>query len=218
IPFLRVLITHLKYNCLPKSVFKERVTVGVLFFQEQGKEIAWHLESSIGSTFCHLVNWGSCLDPAVTWNKHTEDKNTVIIIYEDLKGNLAASVKQIAAFSGFSPTAEQIQAIAGRHTFQPGVFGDGKNVFTEAQNQKLATKFMVLEKAAAFHGCLPQLYLLQQPLEQDVVRPHGGWASMHLHPCKNMDHMKNKRGIYSTAQTLLTCDPLGKACRKGEPS
>lgn len=33
--------------------------------------------------------------------------------------NLAASVKQIAAFFGFSPTAEQIQAIAGRHTFQP---------------------------------------------------------------------------------------------------
>lgn len=33
--------------------------------------------------------------------------------------NLAASVEQRAAFFGFSPTAEQIQAIAGRHTFQP---------------------------------------------------------------------------------------------------
>ncbi|KAM3675801.1 LOW QUALITY PROTEIN: sulfotransferase 6B1 [Ammospiza maritima maritima] len=62
--------------------------------------------------------WGSCFEPEVTWNKHVEDKNIMVMIYEDLKGNLSASVKQIAAFFGFSPTAEQIQAIAGRHTFQ----------------------------------------------------------------------------------------------------
>ncbi|XP_030915607.1 sulfotransferase 6B1 [Geospiza fortis] len=48
--------------------------------------------------------WGSCFDPEVTWNKHVEDKNIMVIVYEDLKGM----------------QAEQIQAIAARHTFQPG--------------------------------------------------------------------------------------------------
>ncbi|XP_029891913.1 sulfotransferase 6B1 isoform X3 [Aquila chrysaetos chrysaetos] len=64
------------------------------------------------------VVWGSCFDHAVTWNKHIEDENTMIIIYEDLKENLTASVKQIAEFFGFFPTAEQIQSIADRDTFQ----------------------------------------------------------------------------------------------------
>ncbi|KAM4785524.1 LOW QUALITY PROTEIN: sulfotransferase 6B1 [Cyanocitta cristata] len=109
-----------------------------------------------------LVGWGSCFDPALTWNKHTEDKNTMVVIYEDLTGNLTASVKQVAEFFGLSPTAEQLQAIAERDTLQPvsvkaqethgavgsilfhkGIFGDRKNVFVEAQNQKLAAKFTV---------------------------------------------------------------------------
>ncbi|RMC12602.1 hypothetical protein DUI87_10124 [Hirundo rustica rustica] len=81
--------------------------------------------------------------------------------------NVAASVKQIAAFFGFSPTAARIQAIAGGHTFQAmsvkaqethgavglvlfqkGDFGDWKDVFAEAQNQKLATKFTVCLEVA----------------------------------------------------------------------
>ncbi|KAL9864327.1 LOW QUALITY PROTEIN: sulfotransferase 6B1 [Geothlypis trichas] len=68
----------------------------------------------------NFINWGSCFEPEVTWNKHVEDKNIMVIIYEDLKENLTASVKQISALLGFSPTAKQIQTIAGRHTFQPG--------------------------------------------------------------------------------------------------
>ncbi|KAM4903231.1 LOW QUALITY PROTEIN: sulfotransferase 6B1 [Sylvia borin] len=161
-----ILITHLNYNCLPKSIFKERVTTVVLFNPKDTAVSFFHFHNSVPSIpsyssrdeffsgfMTDLLSWGSCFDPAVTWNKHIEDKNTVIIIHEDLKGNLAAGVKQRAAFFGFSPTAEQIQAIAGRHTFQPvsvkaqethgavdlvlfrkGVFRDWKKVFAEAQN------------------------------------------------------------------------------------
>lgn len=31
------------------------------------------------------VGWGSYFDHAVTWNKHIEDENIMIITYEDLK-------------------------------------------------------------------------------------------------------------------------------------
>ncbi|NWX65101.1 ST6B1 Sulfotransferase, partial [Promerops cafer] len=180
IPFLRILITHLNYNHLPKSIFKEKGTIVVLFQNPKDTAVSiFHFHnngtqsvpsySSRDEFFSGFMKdlWGSCFDPAVTWNKHIEDKNTMVIIYEDLKGNLTASVKQIAAFFVFSPTAEQVQVTEGRHTFQPvsvkaqephgavglilfhkGVFGVWKNVFAEAQNQKLATKFTVCLEVA----------------------------------------------------------------------
>ncbi|XP_050750541.1 sulfotransferase 6B1 [Gymnogyps californianus] len=132
IPSPRILATNLNYDRLPKSIFKKK------------------------------LRWGSYFDHAVTWNKHVEDENTVIIIYEDLKENLTASVKQIAEFFGFSPTAEQIQSLADRATFQAvkdkaeethgavgsilfhkGVVGEWKNLFTEARNQEMDAKFKV---------------------------------------------------------------------------
>ncbi|NWH34997.1 ST6B1 Sulfotransferase, partial [Chloropsis hardwickii] len=187
IPFLRILIKHLNYNHLPKSIFKEKSTIVVLFQNPKDTTVSFfHFHnnrmqsipcySSRDEFFSEFMTdlWGSCFDPAVTWNKHTEDKNTMwvtpffrgSILQISLSlycfQNLTASVKQIAAFFGFSPTAEQIQAIAGRHSFQPvsvkaqethgtvglilfrkDIFGDWKNVFAEAQNQKLAAKFTV---------------------------------------------------------------------------
>ncbi|NXE31621.1 ST6B1 Sulfotransferase, partial [Ptilorrhoa leucosticta] len=177
IPFLRILITHLNYDCLPKSIFKEKGKIVVLFRNPKDTAVSFfHFHNNVPSVPSYssrdeffsgfmtdlYSGWGSCFDPAVTWNKHTEDKNTMVIIYADLKGNLTASVKQVAEFFGFSPTAEQIQAIAERDNFQPvnvkaqetdgavgliifhkGEFVYWKNVFAEAQNQKLAAKFKV---------------------------------------------------------------------------
>ncbi|XP_010188946.1 PREDICTED: sulfotransferase 6B1-like, partial [Mesitornis unicolor] len=115
------------------------------------------------------LGWGSYFDHAVTWNKHIEDENTMIIIYEDLKENLTASVKEIAEFFGFSQAVKQIQSIADRATFQAVkdkaqethddvgsiifrkdkfvcVVGDRKSLFTEAQNQEMDAKFKVCLK------------------------------------------------------------------------
>ncbi|NWY14038.1 ST6B1 Sulfotransferase, partial [Aphelocoma coerulescens] len=177
IPLIRILLTHLNFDCLPKSIFKEKGKLVVLFRNPKDTAVSFfHFHNNVpsipsyssrGEFFSGFMTdlyfgWGSCFDPALTWNKHTEDKNTMVVIYEDLTGNLTASVKQIAEFFGLSPTAEQLQAIAERDTFQPvsvkaqethgavglilfhkGIFGDRKNVFVQAQNQKLAAKFTV---------------------------------------------------------------------------
>ncbi|PKU49147.1 sulfotransferase 6b1 [Limosa lapponica baueri] len=176
IPSPRILATHLNYDCLPKSIFKNKAKILVLFRNPKDTAVSFfHFHNNVPSVpsysswdefFSEFMNgkvgWGSYFDHAVTWNKHIEDENTMFIIYEDLKENLTASVEQIAEFFGFSPTAEQIQSIADRATFQAvkdkaqethgavgsilfrkGVVGDWKNLFTEAQNQEMDAKFKV---------------------------------------------------------------------------
>ncbi|XP_051471587.1 sulfotransferase 6B1 isoform X3 [Apus apus] len=176
IPSPRILATHLSYDCLPKSIFKNKTKILVLFRNPKDTAVSFfHFHNSAPGVpsysswdefFSEFMNgkvvWGSYFDHAVTWNKHIEDENIMTIIYEDLKENLTASVKQIAEFFGFSLTAEQIQSIADRATFQEvkdkaqethgavgsilfrkGVVGDWKNLFTDAQNQEMDAKFKV---------------------------------------------------------------------------
>ncbi|KAM9608400.1 sulfotransferase 6B1 [Morphnus guianensis] len=176
IPSPRILATHLNYDCLPKSIFKNKAKILVLFRNPEDTAVSFfHFHNSVPRVpsysswdefFSEFMNgkvvWGSCFDCAVTWNKHIEDENTMIIIYGDLKENLTASVKQIVEFFGFFPMAEQIQSIADRATFQAvedkaeeahgpvgsilfhkGIVGDWKNLFTEAQNQEMDAKFKV---------------------------------------------------------------------------
>ncbi|KAM6127976.1 LOW QUALITY PROTEIN: sulfotransferase 6B1 [Pterocles gutturalis] len=176
IPSPRILATHLN-DCLHKSIFKNKAKIIVLFRNPKDTAVSFfHFHNNVPSIpsysswdefLSEFMNgkagWGSYFDHAVTWNKQIEDDNTMIIIYEDLKENLTASVnKQIAVFFGFSPGAEQIQSIADRATFQAvrdkvqkthgvvgsiifhkGVAGDWKNLFAEAQNQEMDTKCKV---------------------------------------------------------------------------
>uniref|UniRef100_A0A8C8R5J9 Sulfotransferase n=1 Tax=Pelusios castaneus TaxID=367368 RepID=A0A8C8R5J9_9SAUR len=173
-PSPRILATHLHYDKLPKSIFKNKAKILVLFRNPKDTAASFfhfhnntpdvpHYNSwdQFFSAFMNgKVSWGSYFDQAVAWNRHLEDENVMIITYEDLKENLASGVKQIAEFFGFSPTAEQIQSIAERGSFQAmrersqeiygsvgatlfrkGAVGDWKNLFTEAQSQEMDAKF-----------------------------------------------------------------------------
>ncbi|XP_064428189.1 interferon-induced, double-stranded RNA-activated protein kinase isoform X4 [Mirounga angustirostris] len=81
-------------------------------------------------------------------------------IFKNKAKNLAAGIKQIAEFFGFSLTGEQIQTISaqstfhamqaksqethgavGRFLFRKGEVGDWKNLFSETQNQEMDAKF-----------------------------------------------------------------------------
>uniref|UniRef100_A0A8B9PGE8 Sulfotransferase n=1 Tax=Apteryx owenii TaxID=8824 RepID=A0A8B9PGE8_APTOW len=171
---LQILATHLNYDRLPKSIFENKAKILVLFRNPKDTAVSFfHFHknapsfpsySSWDEFFSEFMNgkviWGSYFDHAVTWNKHIEDENIMVVTYEDLKENLTSSVKQIAEFFGFPSTAEQIQSVADRATFQvvkekaqethgpvgpilfrKGVVGDWKNLFTEAQNQEMDAKF-----------------------------------------------------------------------------
>nr|XP_006135300.1 sulfotransferase 6B1-like isoform X1 [Pelodiscus sinensis] len=132
LPSPRILATHLLYDNLPKSIFKNKAKILVLFRNPKDTAASFfHFHNNTPNVPSYIswdeffsefmsgkVSWGSYFDHAVAWNKHIEDENVMLITYEDLKENLTSGLKQIAEFFGFSPTAEQIQSIADRGNFQ----------------------------------------------------------------------------------------------------
>uniref|UniRef100_A0A8B9GKR8 Sulfotransferase n=1 Tax=Amazona collaria TaxID=241587 RepID=A0A8B9GKR8_9PSIT len=171
IPSPRILATHLNYGCLPKSIFKNKAKILVLFRNAKDTAVSFFDFHNNVSGVPSYSSWDEfssefmnakgivAVTEYITWNKHVEDENTMIVIYEDLK---EVNVKQTAGIFGFSPMAEQIQFAADRAPFQAvkdkaqeidgagdsflfrkGVVGDWKNLFTEAQNQEMDAKFKV---------------------------------------------------------------------------
>ncbi|XP_029450026.1 sulfotransferase 6B1-like isoform X2 [Rhinatrema bivittatum] len=173
-PSPRVLHTHLHYNNIPTSIFKTTAKKLVLFRNPKDTAVSYfhfYNSSPMFPTFStwdeffkHFMSgkvcWGSYFESLLTWNKHLDDEDVMIITYEDLKENLVAGVKQIAEFLGFPLNQKQIQAIADQSTFQnmkvnyqgthsqfaqalfrKGVIGDWRNYFSPAQNQEMDTKF-----------------------------------------------------------------------------
>nr|XP_056708860.1 sulfotransferase 6B1 [Euleptes europaea] len=131
-PSPRIVATHLNYNHLPKSTFKNKAKILVVFRNPKDTAASFfHFHNNAPSVpsydsweefFSEFMNgkvaWGSYFDHAVTWNNHIDDENVLLLTYEDLKEDLLAGVKKIAEFLGFAPTMEQSQSIADRASFQ----------------------------------------------------------------------------------------------------
>uniref|UniRef100_A0A8C4WID5 Sulfotransferase n=1 Tax=Gopherus evgoodei TaxID=1825980 RepID=A0A8C4WID5_9SAUR len=142
-PSPRLFSTHLHYDDIPKAVFEKKVKILVVF---QNPKVVFFQNSYF--------------DHALSWNKHMDEENIMIITYEEMKENSPGGVKQIAKFLGFSLPEEKIQSIAENATFKSmsnksqethgilapmlfrkGDIGDWKNLFTEAQSQEMDVKF-----------------------------------------------------------------------------
>ncbi|XP_077200292.1 sulfotransferase 6B1-like isoform X2 [Paroedura picta] len=131
-PSPRIVATHLNYNHLPKSIFKNKAKILVVFRNPKDAAASFfHFHNNAPSVpsyntweefFSEFMNgtvaWGSYFDHAVAWNKHIDDENVLLLTYEDLKEDLLNGVKQIAEFFCFAPTMEQSQSIADRASFQ----------------------------------------------------------------------------------------------------
>ncbi|XP_078507362.1 sulfotransferase 6B1-like isoform X2 [Lissotriton helveticus] len=106
------------------------------------------------------VIYGSWFEHAVAWNEHIDDENVMVIMFEDMKADLAVAVQKIADFFEINLTKEQIQLITerghfkamkerskethgilGSHVFRKGDVGDWKNYFSEAQSREMDAKF-----------------------------------------------------------------------------
>ncbi|XP_046297672.1 sulfotransferase 6B1 [Marmota monax] len=176
-PSPRILTTHLHYDKLPGSILEHKVKILVIFRNPKDTAVSFfHFHNDVPDIPSYAswdeffrqfmkgqVSWGSYFDFGINWNKHLDNENVKFILYEDLKENLTAGIKQIAEFLGFSVTGEQIQTISAQSTFQAmreksqethgavgpflfrkGEVGDWKNLFSETQNQEMDEKFQEL--------------------------------------------------------------------------
>ncbi|XP_043919618.1 sulfotransferase 6B1-like [Protopterus annectens] len=172
-PSPRVFGAHLCYDEIPVSFFEKKTKMLVVFRNPKDTAVSYFhfcnglpvLPSSTWDEFFNKfmagdVCWGSYFNYALTWNKHIDDENVLIITYEDLKMNLGEQLKQITEFYGFTLSEEQLQVIVNGGTFtsmkesskevmgpfcdvvfRKGEIGDWKNYFTEAQSKEMDAKF-----------------------------------------------------------------------------
>ncbi|KAJ1121783.1 hypothetical protein NDU88_000302 [Pleurodeles waltl] len=132
IPSPRVLITHLHRDNIPKSVEKNKVKTLVVFRNPKDTAVSlFHFYNSLpllpnysswDEFFEHFMSgkvcWSSYFEHAIAWNDHIDDGNVMILMFEEMKADLAAAVKKIAVFFGINLTEEQIQLITDRGSFK----------------------------------------------------------------------------------------------------
>ncbi|XP_057875785.1 sulfotransferase 6B1-like isoform X2 [Melospiza georgiana] len=138
LPSPRLMVTHLRPENLPKSIF----------------------QNNAKNPLFYLVAWGCYFEYLSEWNKYADKENIMTITYEEVKENPALSVKNIATFFGIPLTEEQLQLVVERSSFQSmkknsdkthGSFGnvffrkggvsDWKNLFTEDQSKEMDRAF-----------------------------------------------------------------------------
>ncbi|CAO2604301.1 Sulfotransferase 6B1 [Lemmus lemmus] len=131
-PSPRILTTHLHYDKLPQSVFKNKAKILVIFRNPKDTAVSFfHFHNDVPEIPSYAswneffrqfikgqVSWGSYFDFAINWNKYIDDENVKFILYEDLKENLVVGIKRISEFLGFSLTDEQTRTISAQCTFQ----------------------------------------------------------------------------------------------------
>ncbi|XP_019136817.1 sulfotransferase 6B1-like [Corvus cornix cornix] len=147
LPCPRFMVTHLRPENLPKSIFKNKVKI--LLLLRNPKDVAtsfYHFSNGIATLpsyetwddfftdfMTKKLAWGCYLEYLSEWNKYIDEENIMTITYEELKENRALGVKNIAAFLGIPLTEEELQFVAERSSFQSmkknsenthGAFGD----------------------------------------------------------------------------------------------
>ncbi|XP_071405569.1 sulfotransferase 6B1-like isoform X1 [Pithys albifrons albifrons] len=132
LPSPRFIVTHLRPENLPKSIFKSKAKILLLI--RNPKDIAasfYHFSNRLAifpsyetwddffvAFMTKKMTWGCYLEYLSKWNKYADEKNVMPITYEELKEDPVLGVKNIAAFFGISLTEEQLQLVVERSSFQ----------------------------------------------------------------------------------------------------
>ncbi|XP_043919613.1 sulfotransferase 6B1-like isoform X2 [Protopterus annectens] len=131
-PSPRVFGTHLHYDEIPASFFKNRTKMVVVFRNPKDTAVSYfHFcngnpllptciswDEFFNKFIAGDVFWGSYFSHAIAWNEHIDDEDVLLLTFEELKEDLKGGIKKIADFYGFSLSEEQIQSVADRGTFK----------------------------------------------------------------------------------------------------
>ncbi|XP_063299672.1 sulfotransferase 6B1-like [Pelobates fuscus] len=128
----RLIATHLNYDLIPKSCFKKKTKMLVVFRNPKDTAVSlFHFYnnnpmlpnySSFDNFFPDFLSgkvmYGSYFDHAVEWNKYIDESRVLLLTFEQMKADLEVSIKKIAEFFGFPLTEEQVKNIANGASFK----------------------------------------------------------------------------------------------------
>ncbi|XP_053918794.1 sulfotransferase 6B1 [Cuculus canorus] len=132
LPSRRVIVTHLRPEYLPRSIFKNKAKILLLI--RNPKDVAtsfYHFTKRMAplpsyetwddffeAFMTNKMAWGCYFQYLSEWNKYADDENVMAVTYEELKENRVVGVKNIAAFLGISMTEAELQSVVERSSFQ----------------------------------------------------------------------------------------------------
>uniref|UniRef100_A0A8C9MIK4 Sulfotransferase n=1 Tax=Serinus canaria TaxID=9135 RepID=A0A8C9MIK4_SERCA len=132
LPSRRIIVTHLRADLLPPSIFQSKAKILVLVRNPKDTAVSYyhfsnHLPvmpsfASWDQFFADFMNgklpWGSYFDHLVEWDKHIDNERIMTISYEELKEDPILGMKKIASFFGFSLCEEDFSRIAKKTSFK----------------------------------------------------------------------------------------------------
>ncbi|NWH88284.1 ST6B1 Sulfotransferase, partial [Aegithalos caudatus] len=132
LPSRRIIVTHLRPDVMPPSIFQSKAKILVLVRNPKDTAVSYYhfcnnlpLLPSFASWdeyFADFMNgklaWGSYFDHLAEWNKYIDNERIMAISYEELKEDPILGMKKIASFFGFSPSEEDFSRIAKNTSFK----------------------------------------------------------------------------------------------------
>ncbi|NWX61189.1 ST6B1 Sulfotransferase, partial [Promerops cafer] len=129
LPSRRIIVTHLRPDLLPPSIFQSKAKILVLVRNPKDTAVSYYhfcnnlpaLPSfaSWDEYFAVLcMAWGSYFDYLGEWNKYIDNERIMTISYEELKEDPILGMKKIASFYGFSLCEEDFSRIAKKTSFK----------------------------------------------------------------------------------------------------
>ncbi|NXO31181.1 ST6B1 Sulfotransferase, partial [Cisticola juncidis] len=132
LPSRRIIVTHLRPDLLPPSIFQSKAKILVLVRNPKDTAVSYYhfynklpvlpSFSSWDEYFTDFMNgklaWGSYFDHLVEWNKCIDNGRIMTISYEELKEDPILGMKKIASFFGFSLCEEDFSRIAEKTSFK----------------------------------------------------------------------------------------------------
>ncbi|XP_051936723.1 sulfotransferase 6B1-like [Hippocampus zosterae] len=170
----RLLGTHMHPDNIPASFYANKSKILVIFRNPKDTLVSFYhfcnsnpvlpsstsWDSFYGNFLSGEVPWGSYFDHALAWEQKMADPNVMIVTYEQLKQDLAESVRHISSFLDVEMSDAQVQLVSDGSTFaamkgisqmshgpmgniffRKGEIGDWRNHFSEEQSRKMDRAF-----------------------------------------------------------------------------